>query len=116
MATKDALGKLGERIASHHLKTLGFQILAHNWRATAGEVDVVAVEGDCLVMCEVKTRRSLSHGHPSEAVNAVRVSHLSAAVEQWLAGDSQIHRGRVDVVSIVVGPPLAIEHMRNVAA
>ena len=115
MATKDALGKLGEHIASHHLKSAGYSILARNWRATAGEVDLVAVDGDCLVICEVKTRRSLSHGHPSEAVDAVRVSHLCAAVEQWLAGESQLIRGRVDVVSIVVGPPFAIEHIRNVA-
>lgn len=116
MATKDALGKLGERIASHHLQTLGYQVLATNWRAAAGEVDVVAADCDCLVMCEVKTRRTLSHGHPSEAVNAHRVANLSAAVEQWLAVDGEFQSGRVDVVSIVIGPPLAIEHLRNVAA
>ena len=116
MATKDALGKLGERIAAQHLQTLGYRILASNWRATAGEVDVVAVDTDCLVMCEVKTRRTLSHGHPSEAVNIHRITNLCAAVEQWLAGDSDLVDGRVDVVSIVTGPPLTIEHLRNVAA
>ena len=29
-----------------------------NWRCGQGEIDVVALDGDCLVVCEVKTRRS----------------------------------------------------------
>ena len=116
MATKNELGKLGEELAARSLAITGYGILARNWRAIAGEVDLVAQDGDCLVICEVKTRRTLSHGHPTESVNDQRLLNLQAAVEQWLAEDHRFTNGRVDVVSIVVGPPMNISHFQGVQA
>jgi putative endonuclease len=116
VATKNELGKLGEELAARFLHSAGYRILARNWRAAAGEVDLVVQRGDCLVICEVKTRRSLSHGHPTEAVNLQRISHLQSAVEQWLAENQTFKTGRVDVVSIVIGPPMTISHLQSVAA
>ncbi len=116
MATKNELGKLGEELAARFLQASGYRILARNWRATAGEVDLVVDDSGCVVICEVKTRRTLSHGHPTEAVNAQRLTHLQAAVEQWLAEDQTYSSGRVDVVSIVIGPPMNISHLQSVAA
>ena len=32
-------------------------VLDRNWRSATGEIDIVARDGDALVLCEVKTRR-----------------------------------------------------------
>jgi putative endonuclease len=57
---RPALGRLGEQLAADHLVRLGWSILARNHRTRFGELDLVAVDGDTIVFCEVKTRRSPS--------------------------------------------------------
>ena len=68
MKAKDLLGRHGEDLAVGYLETLGMLIVERNWRCSDGEIDVVALDGDVLVIAEVKTRRSLDYGHPFEAV------------------------------------------------
>src|SRR3954469_12502612 len=51
------LGRLGERLAAHHLERLGYEVVARNHRTRHGELDLVAVDRDALVFVEVKTRR-----------------------------------------------------------
>ena len=51
------LGRYGEDLAVRYLRERGMEVLERNWRCEHGEVDVVARDGDCLVICEVKTRR-----------------------------------------------------------
>ncbi len=76
MRVKDSLGRHGEDLAVAHLEAAGFQVVTRNWRCALGEIDVVAIDGDCLVVCEVKTRRSLSMGSPVEAVTPVDIIGL----------------------------------------
>ena len=57
MRATDAVGAYGERVAEAHLRGLGMVISDRNWRC-AGELDIVARDGDVLVFCEVKTRRA----------------------------------------------------------
>ena len=51
------LGRWGEWIALKHLRKLGWDIVARNWKGFQGEVDLIAYEGPFLVFVEVKTRR-----------------------------------------------------------
>ena len=62
MRAKDARGRLGEELAAAHLIAQGLIVLDRNWRCDVGEVDIVAREGDALVICEVKTRSSRRFG------------------------------------------------------
>lgn len=64
-----ATGDKGEQSAANYLKRLGYKIVATNYRAKTGEIDIIAKDKDCLVFIEVKTRRSTVYGLPSEAVN-----------------------------------------------
>jgi putative endonuclease len=97
-----ALGDYGERLAARFLEDHGLQVIDRNWRCAHGELDLVARDGDCLVFCEVKTRRSARFGDPLEAVTgqkAVRLRRLAAA---WLrAHDVHGARVRIDVVAIL---------------
>ncbi|MBN1170743.1 MAG: YraN family protein [Micromonosporaceae bacterium] len=113
---KDAVGAYGERVAVRYLLNGGMALLDRNWRCAAGEIDIVVQEGDALVFCEVKTRRSKRFGHPAEAVTPAKARRIRALAAQWLAGrglgPAQI---RFDVVSVWPQPagPAAVEHVRG---
>lgn len=113
---KDALGRYGEDVAARHLITDGFVVLERNWRCELGELDIVARDGRVLVVCEVKTRRSTSHGSPFEAVTQRKLHRIERLGLRWMK-----ERGvrpasmRVDVVSVLrpATGPTVVEHVRG---
>jgi putative endonuclease len=114
---KDAVGKYGEDLAARHFVGAGFRVLARNWRCPVGEIDIVARDGDTLVIAEVKTRRSTAFGSPAEAITRHKADKLRELALVWLrehpAGGSGV---RFDVVSVVIpkhGAP-QLEHLRGV--
>ena len=56
------LGQWGERQARVHLEAKGYAVVASNFRCRAGEIDIVARQGDEFVFVEVKTRRGDGFG------------------------------------------------------
>lgn len=50
------IGNRGEDITAQYLEREGFTILERNWRCLFGEVDIIALDGDTVVLVEVKTR------------------------------------------------------------
>jgi len=116
-----ALGRYGEALAVRYLREQGMEVVDRNWRCEIGEVDIVARDGDCLVICEVKTRRSSGFGEPVEAVTfakAVRLRHLAAAYLAGHAGRAQVSQVRVDVVGILCRPgrPAVVRHVVGVGS
>jgi putative endonuclease len=55
---KRAFGLRGETLAAAHLKAQGYSIITTNWRCSAGELDIVAQDGDTLVFVEVRSRHT----------------------------------------------------------
>ena len=84
MKAKDAIGRYGESVAARHLADAGLTIIERNWRCTAGELDLIAVDGDVLVFCEVKTRSSDAFGDPAEAVNSRKATRIRGLAIRWL--------------------------------
>ena len=81
-ARNHALGRYGEQVAAVHLESLGMTVVERNWSCRHGEIDIVARDGETLVVCEVKTRAGTGVGDPVEAVTrekAMRLRRLSAA-------------------------------------
>jgi putative endonuclease len=117
----NALGAYGERLAARYLEDSGMRILDRNWRCDQGEVDIVAMDATCLVIVEVKTRRSLDYGSPVEAVTAVKAARLRRLAGCWLADHRSLVDSVVDVRIDVVGVlrpargPAQIEHLVAVA-
>jgi len=118
MAAKDTVGRYGEDVAARHLSEHGLVVLQRNWRCELGEIDIIAREGDCLVVIEVKTRRSDAYGSPLEAVTPRKVARLRRLAARWLA-ESGLHPPavRIDVVAVRRPPsgPAQVEHLRAVA-
>ena len=75
------------------------------------------MDGACLVVCEVKTRRSATAGSPLEAVDLGKLRRLRRLAGAWLAEqDRHYAEIRIDVVGVhrpASGPAL-VEHLRAV--
>ena len=84
MRAKDRRGRLGEDLAAAHLVGQGLVVLDRNWRCEIGELDIVARDGDDLVVCEVKTRSTRLFGDPLEAVTAVKAARLRRLAARWV--------------------------------
>lgn len=115
MRAKDARGRLGEELAAAHLIGQGLIVLDRNWRCEVGEIDIVAREGDSLVICEVKTRSSRRFGSPLEAVTMAKAARLRRLAACWVSThDVRPQQIRIDLVGIVLGGGDAeIEHVRG---
>lgn len=112
-----AVGDFCEDRAWAELESQGWQLLDRNWRCAAGEIDIVARDGDTVVFCEVKTRRSSRFGSPVEAVTAAKAARLRRLAGLWLrAHGGGVAEIRVDVMGIVVPRqgPCQVEHLRGV--
>ncbi len=115
MLNRAEVGRLGETLASEYLKKRGLKILDRNWKTPRwGEIDIVALEKDILIIVEVKTRTDDSFGKPFEAVNYFKVRTLVRAADFY----RKCHAGlpesqRIDVVSVVL-EPREIEHFKNI--
>ncbi|MGW1226080.1 YraN family protein [Streptomyces sp. NPDC001478] len=119
MNARGALGRYGEDLAARLLTESGMSVLERNWRCRAGEIDIVAKDGDALVICEVKTRRTGGFEHPMAAVTPVKADRLRRLAGLWLAryGGPPPGGVRIDLVGVVLprrGAPRA-EHVRGVA-
>lgn len=115
---RSAVGRYGEEVAARHLREVGMEVLARNWRCDLGEIDVVAQDGSTLVVCEVKTRCGLDYGTPLEAVTARKMTRLRRLAARWLAESGRRPpEVRIDVVSVLVRAQGAalVEHLRGVA-
>lgn len=112
---RQAIGAYGERLASRHLEAQGLVVLARNWRCADGEIDLILADGEAVVFCEVKTRRSTSFGAPAEAVGPAKVRRLRRLAARWLTEARMGARDvRFDVVEVRPqrrGAAL-IEHLR----
>ncbi len=109
-------GDRGERLAARHLRRQGYKILARQSRSRIGEMDLVALDGDCIVFVEVKTRSSHAAGHPSEAVTFEKRRQLTRVALAWLKRRGLLdHRARFDVIAITwkEGTDPVVEHFRN---
>ncbi|GAB4235883.1 MAG: hypothetical protein Kow00109_09260 [Acidobacteriota bacterium] len=78
-------GSWGEWIALGHLLAEGFDVVARRWRCRAGELDLVAYDGDELVFVEVKTRRTPTAFAPEVAVGAVKQARLELLADLFRA-------------------------------
>lgn len=104
MRAKDVTGRRGEELAARYLTGQGMVVLDRNWRCDVGEVDIVARDGDVLVICEVKTRSTRRFGSPLEAITPDKVARLRRLAACWVrAHDVRPGQIRIDLVGIVLG-------------
>ena len=109
MAKHNELGKKGEDIAAQYLSEKGYEILERNWRNRHKEIDIIAKDGNELVIVEVKARRSDEHGEPDLAVTRPKQTRLIYAANAYIFQNKLDINTRFDIISIVFkdGKPAA---------
>ncbi len=76
-------GRSAERLAAWWLRLKGYRILAHGFRAPAGEIDLVARRGNVLALVEVKARDDVAEAGASiDARQRARIERAGAAFLQ----------------------------------
>lgn len=99
------IAKIGERLASEHLKAQGYQILVENYRFQRGEIDIIAKLEERIVFVEVKTRRSLKFGLPQYAVTVQKQRQISKIALAYLQSQDLLDSPcRFDVIAIHLSP------------
>lgn len=96
-----SLGRWGEQLAVRYLKRRLYQIVETNYRAPAGEIDIIARRGKILAFVEVKTRRGCRCGAAVEAVNERKQRQIVRTAQWYLAKQGQSSlQPRFDVIAI----------------
>lgn len=103
-----ASGRRGEDLAHRFLRKQGYIIVARNYRLSSGdaEADLIARDGEDLVIVEVKTRATDEYGPPEQAVNPEKRRHLMRVAREYARKTgTPWERVRFDIVSIVLRQP-----------
>ena len=89
-------------LAATYLEEKGWVIIEKNWRASRYEIDIIASRNQILHFIEVKTRRSLSFGHPEESVSNKKMDSLMRGAELFLEKRKGWNQIQFDVLSITM--------------
>jgi putative endonuclease len=85
-APQQRLGQRAEDATAAWLSGRGWRVLARRWRSASGEIDLVCLDPDgVLVGVEVKLRRSSRAGGPAEALDARRLIRLRRTLADYAA-------------------------------
>lgn len=77
-------GDRGEDLAAAFFIARGFRVIGRNWSCRLGEIDLIVERNGTTHFVEVKTRRTMTYGHPEEAITRTKLEHLRRAVEMYL--------------------------------
>ena len=111
-----ATGRHGEDLAHRFLRRLGYTIVARNYRLASGDAegDLIAWDGETLVIVEVKTRSSSEFGPPDRAIGEAKRAHLRRIARAYARKTATpLERIRFDQVAILAGPKPDIQLIRN---
>ena len=99
------VGATYEEAASRHLQHHGLSIVARNYQARVGELDIVAEGGRCLHFVEVRYRRSERFGGAAASITAAKQRRIARCARHFLLHQPVYanHRCQFDVVTVSGG-------------
>jgi putative endonuclease len=94
-------GSRSERAASTFLGKQGLRILEHNFTCDLGEIDIVALAGDCIVFVEVRSTEGPDTSAPALSVDHAKQARLTRLALYYLQSRRLLeHSARFDVLAI----------------
>lgn len=94
-------GISGEDTAAAFIKKKGFEILERNYRHKHGEVDIIGmIDNVLLVFCEVKYRKSSAYGHPEVFVSRDQQRSIIKVAENYIEAINWHRDIRFDILAI----------------
>lgn len=95
------IGKRGEQIAADYLVGQGYAIIGRNVVIARREVDILAMQGNKIVVVEVKTRKD-DHTDDDFAIDRDKIWRLSRAADIYINSNNLPHEARIDAITILV--------------
>ena len=99
---RQSLGDRKEKEALRFLQQRGLELVERNFRSRFGEIDLVMRDEDCLVVVEVRYRRTGGFGGAAASVDRRKRQRLTLAAEFFLRSRAQ-YAGwplRFDVIAL----------------
>lgn len=107
-------GKMGEQMTAKHLTDKGYIILEHNYRRGHLEIDLIALDGDELVIVEVKSRAYDNILQPEAAVDHKKRQALIRLANEYVKSHNRKENVRFDIITVVSKEGGAeIKHLKN---
>ncbi len=107
-------GQTGEQMAAKYLTDKGYVVVEHNYRRGRLEIDLIALDGDELVIVEVKSRAYDTVLRPEEAVDHRKRLALIRLANEYVKTHNRKESVRFDIISIVKnGQGVEITHLKN---
>jgi len=105
----------GEEEARHFLEAKGYRTVARNFRHNAGEIDLIARDGDTLVFIEVKTKRHQGFGDPESWIGRRKQDRIARVAMGYLHANRLENQDcRFDVVTVdLTGKTPVVEHIAD---
>ncbi len=98
-------GAAAEDAAAEHVRSIGMQLLERNLRVGCLEIDILARDGEVIVVVEVRTRGETAWQRPLDSIDHRKQKRLRrAATILWSRRFSKmpnVTRMRFDVASVV---------------
>lgn len=114
---RERAARCGERIAEIFCDLRGYEVVDRNVREGRGEIDLVALDGETVVIVEVKFRTGSDRAAPLLAVTWKKREDVAKAAARYLARRGLLGRPvRFDVIGITWGTDgseLRVEHVPN---
>lgn len=108
---KRRIGTRGEDIAVFHLQKRGYEIIERNFSCKLGEIDIIAKFKEYIVFIEVKYRKDISKGYPSESVNYFKQNKIIRVAKHYVQKHKLYNSAfRFDIVEIVGNQIRVIEN------
>lgn len=92
------LGRKGEVIAVKLLQEKGLTILETNWVYDRKELDIIAFDGDVLVIVEVKSRTWENYEDPADSITDGKIRNILEATEAYMFANKIDQEVRFDLV------------------
>jgi putative endonuclease len=111
-------GRRSERAAARFLRSLGYRILAANVADPAGELDLIALDGQTLVIVEVRSTAGDNLDRTTASVDYRKQKKITDAATRFLARKRLLEGVNVRYDVLILGwPPGAkepvIRHYQN---
>jgi putative endonuclease len=117
---RQKLGKFGEDKAAVYLQKHGYRIVARNFKARYGEIDIICTKDNTLIFVEVKTRIGDRFGAPEESVTPRKLREVIRTAQYFkLKYPGYPDAMRIDVIAIKLdesGEIASFNHLINVTS
>jgi len=109
-------GRRGEQIAGEFLEKKGYKIIKRNFKRFGGEIDIIASQGNSIIIIEVKSKSEYSQFYPEENIHDKKLKKILNTFDIFLSENSEYEKfdPQLDVMIVELGDNPKIKHFKNI--